>query len=74
MSAKMNYVCDTCGLYFVKEQAALIECPNGECQSARVWEFARKEKALQHARHIQDGIRSGLFRPVRPTRSLRHVP
>ena len=62
MSARVHFVCDACGLYFMREPASMMECPNGECQSTALWQFTRKDNALQHARHIQDGIRSGLFR------------
>lgn len=62
MAKVAHWVCDTCGLYFTREPASMMECPNGECQSTRLWHFERKDKALQRARHIQDGIRSGLFR------------
>lgn len=70
MSVRLHYVCDKCGLYFVHEQAAMLECPNGQCQSTRLWEFTRKDKALEHARHIQRGQASGLFRSAR---SVRHI-
>ena len=60
MSARLHYVCDHCGLYFVREQSSMLECPNGQCQSTRLWEFTRQDKALEHAKHVQRG--SGLFR------------
>lgn len=64
MARVMHYVCDRCGLYFTHEPASMMECPNGECQSPALWEFPSKDAALQHARHIQNGLRSGLFRRV----------
>ena len=57
---RQHYVCDSCGLYFVREPASMLGCPNGECQSMKLWEFDRKDAAIQHARHIQRG--SGLFK------------
>lgn len=62
MSQVMHYVCDRCGHYFSREPASMMECPVADCQSASLWEFNRKDAALQHSRHIQLGLSSGLFR------------
>jgi DNA-directed RNA polymerase subunit RPC12/RpoP len=54
MSLRMHYVCDRCGHYFTHEAASMLECPREECQSPNLWQFASKERAVQHSHDIEE--------------------
>ena len=50
------YICDNCGSI-----ADIAEAPHGDvlwacgdCDSEALWEFTDKDKAMLHARHIQE--------------------
>lgn len=68
MSAhKWYYVCDSCGDLTARDSQIPQPCYDwkcSECGSSAAWEFPRHREALEHSRHIQSGVNSGLFRKV----------
>jgi predicted nucleic acid-binding Zn-ribbon protein len=60
---KLHYVCDRCGHYWRAGDAEA--CP--ECAHDAIWEFPaeRGTDARNHARHVERGFNSGLFREAR---------
>lgn len=63
-TTRWYYICDACGSIVTIEAAPIPEdqawsC--ADCGSDAMWEFSNEAHALQHSRHIQQLVRSGLF-------------
>jgi len=59
------YICDACGSIVTIEDEQIPEGQAWECSdcgSNALWEFTNQENALQHSRHIQRLVRSGIMR------------
>lgn len=59
------YICDACGsiVTITAEpipEGDVWEC--ADCGSSAMWEFTNETNAMQHSRHIQRLVRSGLIR------------
>jgi hypothetical protein len=62
------YICDHCGNLVTIEAAPIPEDQEwacDECEGSALWEFTNQAHAMQHARHIQAAVRTGLFRETR---------